>query len=395
MLHLRNERWVLRYLQSYGDFKGNHSLAIGIGMVEAIRHRMEQELRAMTTPGPRMADQAACVISVLLAIALAQMAGARMVSWAAVSALVLLKSDTLETLTRGVMRMIGTTAGAGLALLIMPLAAHSLAMASLSAALAGAMGLYGMLTGRRAYAWLLFGLTFEIILFDKLAHPHLDTLELARTRLIEVGAGTVACVIVSLGAALLSGSDWLVNRKPRPDRMRWNAQAARHAAQAGLALALLPPLYALTRLPEMAGAAITIIAVMIVPVAGLGQSGLVPVSRRLLHRAIGCITGGLLAIAVLLFADGSPALIVAGTCIGLMIGRYLETGGSATNYIGLQFSIALLMALVPDSYRSADPGMAMDRLIGIMAGMALLEPVLLAWHFIAARLPHGRAHAHT
>lgn len=363
-------------------------------MVEAIKNRMEQELRALATPGPRMADEIACVLSVLLAIALAQLAGARMVSWAAVSALVLLKSDTLETLTRGVMRLVGTVAGAGLALLIVPLASHSVLTGSLSAALVGAIGLYGMLTGRRAYAWLLFGLTFEIILLDKLSHPHLDMFELARTRLVEVGAGTIACVVVSLGAAFYSGSDWLANRKPRPDRMRWNAQAARHAAQAALALALLPPIYAATHLPGLVGAAITIIAVMIVPVAGLGQSGLVPVSRRLLQRAIGCIAGGMLAIAVLVLAHDNHLLIIAGTILGLVIGRHLESGGKATAYVGLQFSIALLMALVPDSYQHADAGVAVERLIGIVIGMALLEPVLLVWHFIAARLPHRGGHDH-
>ena len=81
-------------------------------MVEAMKNRLGHELRALATPGPRMADEVACVISVLLAIALAQYAGARMVSWAAVSALVLLKSDARETLARGVMRLIGTSAGA-------------------------------------------------------------------------------------------------------------------------------------------------------------------------------------------------------------------------------------------------------------------------------------------
>ena len=355
-------------------------------MVKQIKDAVGRELRALAAPGPRMADKLAIVASVLLAVAFAQLAGARMVSWAAVSALVLLKSDTRETLTRGVMRMGGTISGALLALAIVPYAVHSLALASISAALIGGMGLYGMLTGRRAYAWLLFGLTFELILFDKLDHPHLATTDLAWTRFVEVAAGTLACVLVSLGTALISRSDWLAGHKPRPDRMRWNAHAARHAAQAGLALALLPPIYALTGLPELAGAAITVMAVMIVPVAGIGQSGLAPVSRRLLHRAIGCIAGGLLAIAVLLLAYGSIGVIVAGTVLGLVIGRHLETGGNATAYVGLQFSIALLTALVPDSYSAVDPGLAWDRLVGIFVGMALLEPVLLAWHFVAQRL---------
>ncbi|WP_228726856.1 FUSC family protein [Novosphingobium aureum] len=355
-------------------------------MVKLITSRMEHELRALATPGPRMADEIACVLSVLLAIVFAHLADARMVSWAAVSALVLLKSDTFETLLRGVMRMVGTLIGAGLALLVIPFALDSLAVAVGAAGIVGALGLYGMLTGRRAYAWFLFGLTFEIILLDKLSNPHLDTMEFARTRVVEVAAGTLACVVVSLGAALVTGKGWLANRKPRPERMRWNRHAARHAAQAGIALALLPLLQALTGMPELYQASITIMAVMIVPVAGLGQSGLAPVSRRLLHRAIGCLAGGLLAIGILLLAHGSIAVIIAGTCFGLVVGRHLETGGSATNYVGLQFSIAILTALVPDSYSSIEPGLAMERLGSIAVGMALLEPVLLGWHFIARRL---------
>ncbi|MBT0669467.1 FUSC family protein [Novosphingobium profundi] len=336
-----------------------------------------------------MADEVACVLSVMLAIVFAQLADARMVNWAAVSALILLKSDTLETLLRGVMRMAGTLVGGALALVVAPLAVHSLALAVASAGLVGALGLYGMLTGRRAYAWFLFGLTFEIVLLDKMANPSLAILELARTRVVEVGAGTLACVIVSLGAALISGKDWLANRKPRPDRMRWNPTAARHAAQAGLALAALPLIYHFVKIPELTQAAITIMAVMIVPVAGLGRSGLVPVSRRLLHRAIGCVAGGLLAVAVLLLAHGNPAIVIAGTAFGLFLGRHLETGGSATQYVGLQFSIAVITALVPDSYSQIEPGIALERLLGIGVGMVLLEPVLLAWHFIAKQL-HAR-----
>ncbi|MCJ2182335.1 FUSC family protein [Novosphingobium sp. 1949] len=355
-------------------------------MVKLIADRMQHELRELARPGPRMADEIACVISVMLAVVFAQLAHARMVDWAAVSALVLLKSDTMETIVRGVMRMVGTLIGGALALVLAPLAVQSLTVAIVSAGVVGTIGLYGMLTGRRAYAWFLMGLTFEIILLDKLANPHLDTIEFAHTRLIEVGAGTLACVLVSLAAAFLSGNDWLANRKPRPERMRWNPTAARHAAQAGIALATLPALYSLTHIPELTQAAITIIAVMIVPVAGLGQSGLVPVSRRLAHRAIGCLAAALLSIGVLVLANGNVVIIVAGTCLGLFIGRHLETGGKATQYVGLQFSIALLTALVPDSYSHIETGAAMTRLAGIAVGMATLEPVLLSWHFIGARV---------
>lgn len=65
---------------------------------------------------------------------------------------------------------------------------------------------------------------------------------------------------------------------------------------------------------------------MIVPVAGLGASGLVPVSERLLHRAIGCLSGGAMAVVVLVVAQGWVPMLVAGTCLGILIGRHIETG---------------------------------------------------------------------
>ena len=355
-------------------------------MVETIRTRFLHELKTLAKPGPRMADEAVCVASVLLAVVLARLVGAHMVSWAALSALILLKGDTAETLLRGAMRIVGTVVGAGLALALVPLAAQSLALACLSAGLVGALGLYGMLTGRRAYAWFLFGLTFEIILLDKLSHPALDTFGFAWTRLLEVGAGTVACTIVSVIAAAISGENWLVNRKQRPDRMRWNVHAARHAAQAGVALAVLPAIYAATGLPELTQAAITIMAVMIVPVAGLSRSGLGPVSKRLFQRAIGCLCGGALSLVVILLAHGSLPVLVLGMCAGIVVGRHIENGSSAINYVGLQFSIAVLTALIPDNYTHIEMGSAVLRLVGIFAGMALLEPVLLSWHFLAPRL---------
>lgn len=330
-----------------------------------------------------MADEWACVASVMLAIVIAHWIGAGMVAWAAFTAFVLLKSETSETLLRGVLRIVGTALGTALALAVVPLAARSLPVAMIASALVGTVGLYGMLTARRAYAWLLFGLTFQMILLDKLQRPDLDTIEFARTRLLEVVAGTLACIIVSLTAATLAGRKWLAGRRPTPQRMSWNPQAARHAAQAGIAIAMLPALHALYGIPELPQAAITIMAVMIVPVDGLGASGFIPVTRRLLHRALGCMAGGALALVVLLIAQGSTPVLIAGTCIGIVIGRHIENGVPRVTYIGLQFTLAVLVVLVPDSYEHAQIGPAIQRLVSVFVGMAVLEPVLLAWHLVA------------
>jgi uncharacterized membrane protein YccC len=352
-------------------------------MTSAIRAHLVEQLRNLLTPGPRMVDELECVASVLLAILLAHRIGATMVAWAAFTAFVLMKGHIAETLLRAVLRLVGTALGAGLALALVPLAKNSLPATMLCAALVGAVGLYGTLTAKRSYAWLLFGLTFEMILLDKLEHAALDTMAFARTRLLEVAAGTVACLAVSVLSTLTVRRLSPTTPAPAPTRIGWHPDAARHAAQAGLALALLPPLHALFAVPELAQAGVTIMAVMIVPVAGLGSSGLVPVSRRLLDRAMGCLAGGTLAAAILFIAQGQPAVLITGTCLGIVIGRHIENGAPRATYVGLQFTLAILVALVPDSYADAEIGPALTRLASILVGMALLEPVLLAWHLVA------------
>jgi uncharacterized membrane protein YccC len=353
------------------------------------------EARAFFIPGRRTADEAACVASVFFAVLIAHSFGARMVGWAAFTAFVLMKGDVAETVLRGVLRLAGTAAGAGLALVLVPLCAASLPFAMICASTVGGLGLYGMLTARRAYAWLLFGLTFEMVLLDRLAHPDLDTWMFARTRMLEVAAGTVACVTVSISARLIARREW---RSPSPAAAalaRWHPGAARHAMQAAITLALLPLLNWFHPLHELAQVGVTVMAVMIVPVASLESGGLVPVSRRLLHRAYGCIAGGAFALTVLMIAgiagSASVAVLIAGTAIGIAIGRHIENGDPRTTYVGLQFTLAVLVALVPDHYDQASIGLAVERLASIVIGMALLEPVLLAWHALSPKVQRARA----
>jgi uncharacterized membrane protein YccC len=357
-------------------------------MLSSPAARLRVFTRSLATPGPRMVDEFECVLSVLLAILFAHLVGATNVAWAAFTGFVLMRGHVSETLLRGVLRIIGTAIGAGLALLVVPYIAGSPPLSALAAAIVGAASLYGMITAKRAYAWLLFGLTFEMILLGKIEHPTVDAIAFARTRLLEVGAGTLACVLVSATSTMTARRRWPASPAPPPARIGWHPHAARHAAQAGLTLALLPFLHAAFALPRLEQAAVTIMAVMIVPASGLGTSGLVPVSRRLFHRIVGCLGGSALAAATLLLAHGNAPVLIAGTILGVVIGRHIENGGGTVAYVGLQFTLAILVTLVPDSYANADVHPAIERLTSIFIGMALLEPVLLAWH---ALTPSSRA----
>jgi uncharacterized membrane protein YccC len=235
---------------------------------------------------------------------------------------------------------------------------------------------------------LLFGLTFVMILLDKLQQPAIDIQALAVTRVLEVGAGTVACVVVSLVSTLTARRRWPASPSPPAMPVGWHPDAARHAVQAGLAVGLLPLLNHFVAIPELAQAGVTIMAVMIVPVAGLGSSGLAPVSRRLRHRALGCLAGGVLASLVLLIAGGSVPILVAGTCLGIVAGRHIENGGPARAYLGLQFTLAVLIVLIPDSYANVAIEPGLKRFVSIFIGMVVLVPILFAGHVL---LPERKA----
>src|ERR1700748_3434805 len=107
-----------------------------------------------------------------------------------------------------------------------------------------------------------------------------------------------------------------------PDIGGWHAGAARRAAQGALAMALLPLIHEMWPLPQPGRAAVAIMAVMLVPVGRLGSSGLVPVSRRIALRVLGCACGAAFAGVVLLIAQGSALILIIGSLGGGMLGRH-------------------------------------------------------------------------
>lgn len=345
--------------------------------------RFTTELRTALKPGRRMADEIECVASVLLAILIAHLIGAQMIAWAAFTAFVLMKGPIGETILRATLRMIGTFTGATLAVWFERLTSGALWQVMLVTALVGGIGLFGMMTARRAYAWLLFGLTFIMIVLDCLEHPSLDIEGLALTRVLEVGAGTLACLIVSVISTLTARRLWPVPAPAVSAPAGWHPGAVRHAALAAIAVGLIPVVHHYFDIVELAQAGVTIIAVMIVPVATLGASGLKPVSVRLWQRSLGCLCGGIAAFAVLFLSQGSVPVLIAGTSIGIMIGRHIENGSARNAYVGLQFTLAVLIVLVPDDYTIVSIGPGLERLISIFVGMAILLPILLAGHFAA------------
>jgi uncharacterized membrane protein YccC len=322
------------------------------------------------------------VLSVLLAIVFAHLAGATNVSWAAFAGYMVMRGLAAETLVRGLLRIAGTVIGGLLALVATPLLVPNPLLVTAGLTLVGAGSLYPALTAKRAYAWLFLGLTFIMVLLDKFAHPAIALDRFVSTRIVETIAGTAACVLVSLLSALTLRRRWPGAPTPPAPVLRWHPVAFRQALQCGVGLAALGLLAAWVPVPAMTQAAVTIVAVMMVPVTTLGPSSMRPVSLRLIQRAVGCVAGAAFAALLLYVGRGVPALLIVGTGAGVMLGRHLENGDHAHRYAGTQFVIALLIVAVPDSYRHIEIAPGIERFLGIMVGMAVLEPVLIGWHLI-------------
>src|SRR5215475_14534609 len=115
-----------------------------------------------------MVDELECVLSVLLAIVLGHLVGAKNISWAAFSGFMVMRGHVSESLRRGILRIIGTSLGAVVSIASFPIIApHPLAL-SAALALIGGCSLYGALTHRHAYGFLFIGLTFSMVV---LGHP--------------------------------------------------------------------------------------------------------------------------------------------------------------------------------------------------------------------------------
>jgi uncharacterized membrane protein YccC len=301
-----------------------------------------------------------------------------------------MRGHVSESLWRGVLRIFGTLVGALLAFLIVPQVWTSPAVAAAALLLIGSATLYGALMGQRSYARLFVGLTFVMILFDRLEHPEHVLEAFISTRIRETVAGTLACVLVSLFSTFTLRRRWPSLPSPPPPRFSWQPDAARHAGQGAVALAILPFLWAAFHIPQLAQAAVTIMALMLIPLSGIGKSGLLPVSRRIVLRVIGCTSGAALAGAFMLLAHVSASaavpVLTTGMVLGVMLGRHIENGKSAFAYGGTQFVLAILVTLVPDSYLNTELAPGIERLLGTLVGILLLLPVLACWHLIVGMM---------
>ena len=339
-----------------------------------------RDLKLLASFGPRTVDALETAVAVLLAVACAHALGEQHVGWAAYSACMVMRPHVAVSARRGLLRIIGTVAGAALACVLPAEVASSPALTALALAIGGAGILYFALTERHSYAWLFMSLTFTMIVGDGMAGATANLF--AVSRIAEVVTGTACCLAVSavsttfvrrrLGGAFHAPPPVYGDPQPRC----WHPAAARHAAKGALALLLVPFAQRWLHFPAPVQTGITILAVLMIPLANL-EAAHGHLARRLAHRVIGCIIGGVVAAIGLHALHRSAPAMALLIALGVIVGRHIESGRTGAAYIGTQFLLAFLVVLVPDSYEVVDVGAGVERFDGVICGIVLLYPVLL------------------
>jgi uncharacterized membrane protein YccC len=337
---------------------------------------LARELALWPVSAARVVDEAECLLAVLLAIALSHMLGVSNVGWATFSAYLVIRTSFAETLRRGSLRIVGTILGVSLAWVLAPQLPPSPIWLSVALALVGAITLYLALLEHSGYGWMFTGLSFALVLIDSMEYgsQQLDTF--VQLRLLEVCLGTGAALLVS-GVSALTIRPRLPTLVPAsaPHSVRFCHPAAlRHALKGAIALAVIPWLWDAVHFKALSQSSVTIMAVMMVPMADLVAANN-QAATRLRHRFLGAGLGGLLATAVLMLSHGSPLIMTIGAGAGVVIGRRIENGKLNISYAGAQFSLAFLVVLVPDNYTGLSVQPGLERMFGILLGMALLEPL--------------------
>jgi len=338
-----------------------------------------RELVEMGEDPVRTRQGVAAACSVMLATFLALLLQIETPWWAAISGFMSLMSTGAGSLRRGLLRLAGTAAGSLLGFIMARWLPYDQVALYLFIAGITMLGVIAMQVSPHGLAWLFLSITTIMVLLSSLSDP-LQAATTAYYRMFEVGVGVSSALIV---ANLLQ--DW--HAEPPPQAPGWrhllDAQwpVFLHGIRSAVAVIGVLWIWIAIDLPQVTTMALTVTMVMAAPVVvdgGLGSRHAIAV--RSLHRLLGCLLGGIAALACLTLGVTSFPWWLAMIGGGVWIGMHIQTGSHGVGYIGTQGAFAFIVTMIqgPAPPTSILPGI--DRFAGIAGGLAILWIVsLVMW----------------
>ena len=327
--------------------------------------------------GPRARAALAAALAVGVAILLALALRLQDVFWAGISAFVCTQASQPQSVRKGLHRIIGTLLGAAAALVCFPPVAfdHVATMSLLF--IAGTAAIAGSLVSRFSYAWLLGGITAVMVILGALDDPT-QALNIAFFRSSEIALGTSVALVIAkwllpTGPAIVAGAPgWRSLFDP-------HSSVLDHAFRTGLSIAVVPVVWRVLELPNLSQMAISIGAVMAVPVlTGSDEENRRLVAHRSVQRLIGCLVGGALGLLVLRTGWSASLLVwLLLLMIGAAVGVQMENGRHDVKIIGIQAEVALILTLVQGWGPATLLQPALDRVFGMVGAILVLSAVNL------------------
>lgn len=320
---------------------------------------------------------AAC--SVVLATVMALVLQVESPWWAAISGVMSLMSTGAGSLRRGLLRLTGTAAGAALGFVMARWLPYDHFALYLFLAATTMLGVIAMQVSPHGLAWLFLTITSSMVLLMSLNDP-LQAVDVAFYRTFEVAIGVTSAIIV---ANLLQ--DW--HADPPPTAPGWRHllgkqwPAVLHGARSAIAVVVVLLVWIMIDLPQVTEMAITIAVVMSAPVIADGGIGTRrAVAQRSLHRFMGCLLGGVVALACLALNVTSFPWWLAMIGASVWVGMHVQVGKHGVGYVGTQAAFVFVVTMIQGSKPPDSIMPGVDRFVGITGGLGILLIVsLLLW----------------
>jgi len=360
------------------------------------------ELRSLEWRGPRALEAAEAASSVTLAVLAALALHSDEPWWAGISAFMVTKASPSVAMSRGIMRIAGSIVGAVTALIALRLFVYQSLPFCMSLFALSCIGLFGFVSSRNGYAWVVGTVTACLVMLMSLDQPQ-GAFNTAVNRVAEVTIGTVASLVVcglspapaDIGAAPTASlvdppplAFW--RRRYGAELLHWvsgNQLLLLHACRGGLTVMLMPALANWLAPVSPATMGLTVVMIMSIPTTAILEPNSPVILQRAAHRLIGCLIGALMGLACLAFIGSDFLLWVALIPPGIWLCSQIQTGTTGVSYLGTQAMFSYLMSMVQGQGppNSISPGF--ERLVGVMGGLSILFVVTLVLSLLSLSPP--------
>lgn len=329
--------------------------------------------------GPRARVATIAAASVGLATVLA--IGLRLDApyWAALSGFVCTQATRPASVAKAAERVAATLLSAAVIFLLTPWLAQYPLSTLPALFVASTLGILGASLARHSYAWLLGGITADMVIMQVIADPTQGDV-IVLTRCVEIIVGSAAALCVALLLAPPGAAAELPAAPGLATMFGANRHVLDHSLRTGIAVMLVPVVWNWFGIPGLSQMAISVAAVMAVPgLAANPEQAEALMRQRALHRVAGCVLGGVAGLVIL--ALGFDALLpwLAALIAGVWIGAYQQSSTRGVGYVGQQATFAFILTLVQGWGPPLSLAPGVERLVGMLLGVGLLLLVSIGW----------------